>query len=890
MNGRFEMKSPNESWSDKIYRVLLRLFPFDFRSEFEPEMEEVFREQRARSQSKEGKMGLFRLWWETIVGIFRTAPREHLSILGQDVRYALRMLRKNPGYATVAVLTLALGIGANSAIMSVVSAVLLRPLPYQNDSQLLVLHQNASQAGAGDMGFSVPEIKDYRRQSASFSSLVEYHSMRFTLFSKDDATRVRAGVVSTGFFGMFGVKPILGRDFVEADDRQGAPAVLLLSYEYWKAHAAGDPNIVGRTFEMNDRVHTVIGVLPPVPQYPNENDVYMPTSACPFRGSPGMQANREGRMMNVFGRLKPDVTPEHAQTELRTVAARLENDYPKSYPKDLGFTATSGLLREEVTHRARLTLWVLLGAAACVLLIACANVANLTLSRMSARERELTVRSALGAGKGRLLRQLATESLIVGLAAAALGILFASQTLRLLAVFTARLTSRAREIHMDWTVLLFALAIAVGTSIIFGSISALYSREDLGGGLKDGAPNSTIGRRRSRARSALVVWQVAFSLVLLIGAGLMLRSLMKLQQVDPGFVPNRVLALTVDLNWSKYKNRNERREVSRRLLEKIQSQPGVLSATISSSYPLDPDNSGMGGWTGGFQIEGRELRPADSPRMASLRAATPDYFKTLGIRLIKGRTFAASDNEKAPLAVVINQSMARHYWKDEDPIGRRISFDRGDSWAKILGIVGDVREFGLEQPAGDEAYLALDQNPALGSVLARTDRDPMALATQLRLAVREIDPQTAIPNVETLDQASHNAVESPRVLADLLGIFAALVLVIAAAGVGGMLALAVNQRWNEIGIRVALGAKPADVVGMILRQGMVLVVAGLGVGVLAALALTRLMRTLLFEVQPADPFTFAGVSLTLAAVALMACYLPARRALRVDPLLALRRE
>ena len=876
--------------SDKIYRALLRLFPIDFRQEYETEMEDLFREQREHARRQRSAIGLLRLWGETLAGIFRTAPSEHLSMLRQDLRYAFRTFRKNPGYVCIAVLTLALGIGASSSIVSVVAAVLLRSLPYQNDAQLMVLHQSAQKAGVDDIGFSVPEIKDYRQQTASFSSLVEYHSMRFTLFSKGDATRVRAGVVSPGFFGMFGVRPILGRDFVDADDQPGAPAVLLLSYEYWKQHAAGDPAIVGRTFEMNDRVHTVIGVLPPVPQYPDQNDVYMPTSACPFRGSPQMQTNRDGRMMNLFGRLKTGATPESAQADLRLVASHLEYDYPKSYTPDLGFTATSGLLREELTHRARLTLWVLLAAAACVLLIACANVANLTLARMSARERELTVRAALGAGKGRLLRQLGTESLIIGLAAAALGVLFASQSLHLLAAFASRLTSRAREIHMDSTTLLVALAVAVGTSIVFGSISALYSREELGTGLKDGAPHATVGRRRSRTRSLLVVWQIAFSLVLLIGAGLMLRSLLKLQQVDPGFVPNRVLAMTIDLNWSKYKGPAERRNVAARLLQKIQSQPGVLAAAISSSYPLDPDNAAMGGWKGSFQIEGRVLRPGESARVADVRAASPDYFRTLGIRRIQGRTFDASDNDKAPLAVIINESLARHYWKGEDPTGRRLSFDGGKSWAKVIGVAGDVREFGPEQPAGDEAYLALDQNPSLGSVLVRTDREPMALANQLRLAIREIDGQTAIPNVETLEQARQDVIAPPRVLADLLGIFAALALAIAAAGVGGMLALAVNQRWNGIGIRVALGAKPADVVGMILRQGMALVFAGLALGAAAAIGLTRMMRTLLFEVEPADPPTFAGVSLALVAVALLACYLPARRALRVDPLLALRRE
>jgi putative ABC transport system permease protein len=878
------------SWPDRAYHALLRLFPSDFRGEFESEMEQAFREQRRRVESRQGVLGVLRLWGETIAGIFRVAPREHLAMLSQDLRYAFRMLGQNPGYAAVSVLTLALGLGVNTAIVSVIDAVLLRPLPYSNDGQLMVLHQREEKAGAADMGFSVPEIEDYRRQSAAFASLVEYHNMRFTLFSKTEATRVQAGVVSPGFFGMFGVKPILGRDFVAADDLPGAPAVLLLSNEYWKQHFGGDPKIVGRVFEMNDRVHTVIGVLPPVPQYPQENDVYMPTSACPFRSAPGMIRNRAGRMMSLFGRLKPGVTAEQSRADLKLIASRFERDHSDSYNQAGGFTSTSGLLREELTRRARTTLWVLLAAAGCVLLIACANVANLTLARMSARERELNVRAALGAGKGRLLRQLATESLLVGLLAAGLGVVLASASLRLLTEFTAKLTPRAREIHLDFTMLLFALGIAIATSMIFGTVAALYSRTDLTDGLKDGATQTTAGHGRSRARSVLVVCQIAFSLVLLIGAGLMLRSLDKLQRVDPGFVPNRVLAMTVDLNWSKYQGKTPVREVSARLLRKIESQPGVLSAAISSGFPLDPDNAMGTAASAQFMIEGRPARDGEAPSRANFRSGTPDYFRTLGIRLIEGRTFAVSDRDKSPLVVVINQSFAGHYWKNEDPVGKRVSFDRGDTWYKIVGIVGDVREFGLTQPASDEAYFANAQEPALGSVLVRTDRDPMVLAPQLRRAVLDVDPQIAIPNVETLEQARHDVVASPRVLADLLGIFAALALVIAAAGIGGMLALVVNQRRNEIGIRVALGARPVQVFAMVLKQGMTLVAIGLGAGLLAALALTRLMKTLLFEVQPTDPATFAGVSIILASVAFVACYLPSRQALGVDPLAALRRE
>jgi len=882
------MATGKEPLADRMYRALLRLFPFDFRSEFESEMEQTFREQRHYAQRRKGTLGLLALWWETIAGIFTTAPAEHLSMLRQDVRYALRMMRKNLGYTTVAIVTLALGIGVNTAMVSVIDAVLLKPLPYQEGNQLVMLHKHAEKAGI-NVGFSVPEVADYRRQSGSLSELVEYHSMSFTLFSKTEATRVRAGVVSDGFFRVFGVRPILGRDLAAADDQPGAPAVLLLSYEYWKKHQGGDPNIIGKTFEMNDRVHTVIGVLPPVPQYPDENDVYMPTSACPFRSNPSTIVNRQGRMLTLFGRLKPGVSVEHCKADLTLISSRLTQQYPEAYPKDMGLTSTSVSLREELTHAATPMLLVLLGAAGCVLLIACANVANLTLARMSGRERELTVRSALGAGKGRLLRQLFTESLIMGVLAAGLGVLFASQSLRLLVDFTARLTPRAREIHVDLWMLLFALAAAFLTSIVSGSVSALYSRDDLAGGLKDGAMHATTGRRRARARDVLVVCQVAFSFLLLIGAGLMLRSFSKLRNVDPGFVPQRVLAMTLDFNWVKYMNRGEqRRQVSERILRKIQSQPGVLYAAYSSSYPMDPDTEM--GWRSKMTVEGHPVPEGERVPVAAIRITGTDYFKALGIPLVSGRTFQESDNEEAPGVVVINSSLARHYWNGQDPAGKRISLDGGDHWSTVIGVVGDVKEFGLNKDAGDELYLAQEQNPMISSMVVRTAQDGLGLANALRRVILEEDPQTAIPNVETLEQARLDSMASPRVMTDLLGIFAALALAIAAFGIGGILALAVNQRVNEIGIRMALGAEPGDVLAMILRQGMTLVMAGLVVGMISAFALTGMMKSLLFQVEPNDPITFAAVSAVLGIVALMACYVPARRALRIDPLRALRSE
>src|SRR5580700_1241206 len=523
----------NLSPSQKVFRGLLSVLPSDFRANFGHEMESVFAEQRRDIEERGGWMDILKLWWETFLGIFSTAPREHWDILKQDCAYAVRMMRKNVGFTVIAVLTLALGIGANTAIFSVVHAVLLRPLPYPEGQQLVFVRQQAQREGIDDIGFSVDEIQDYREQNRTLSGLVEYHNMSFILFGHGDPDRVRVAVVSANYFDLFGVKPLLGRTFLASDDTLGAPPVLMLSYDYWRTNFGSDPDIVGQTFELNDKVHTVVGVLPPVPQYPVESDVFMPTSACPFRSAKTFIENRDSRMMEAFARVKPGVSIAEARADLTTISGRLRSQYPKSYPEQMGYAAVTSPLREELTHDARPTLLILLAAAAFVLLIACANVANLTLARTSRRERELAVRTALGAGRSRLLRQLLTESLILAIMGGLLALVFASNSLELLADFAARLTPRAHEIRMDTDALVFTLVAALGTSVLFGTLAALFSRANLTSGLKQGT--SGTGRRKNRVRDALIVSQIAFSFILLIGAGLMLRSLQKLLTVDAGF-------------------------------------------------------------------------------------------------------------------------------------------------------------------------------------------------------------------------------------------------------------------------------------------------------------------------------------------------------------------
>jgi putative ABC transport system permease protein len=879
-------------FSQRLFRALLRVLPFDFRTNYEGEMEGVFREQQREVRERGGLLEGLTLWKETIVGIFTTAPREHWQILTSDCGYAFRMMRKNPGFTVVAVLTLALGIGANTAIFSVVHSVLLRPLPYPDGHQLIFLRQEQKKLGIDDIQFSVHEMQDYREQNHSLSGLVEFHAMSFILYGHGDPDRVRTGVVSWNYFDLFGVKPILGRTFLSGDEEQDAAPVLLLSYDYWKNNFGADQDIVGRTFEMNDKVHTVVGVLPPVPQYPNENDVYMPTSACPFRSAKGFIENRDARMMEAFGRLKPDVSLVQASAEMSTIASRLRSSYPKSYPENVGYEVTTNALQRELTKDARPTLLLLLAAAAFVLLIACANVANLTLSRMARREREMALRSALGAGRGRLLRQLLTESFLLALIGGALGLYFAYGSLHLLTDFAARLTPRAHEIQIDTRVLLFALVSALGTSIIFGTLSALFSRINLVSSLKEGNAGTGIGRRQNRLRSALMVCQIAFSFLLLIGAGLLLRSLFNMQHVEAGIVPQRVLALRTTLNFSKYTTSQETLVFEQKLLDRLKSEPGVLSASISNRYPFEPEfiAAGAQGVSLSFEIEGRPVQPGQAPPVTTFAAVSPDYFQALGIPLKEGRLFTENDDEKGPTVILINETMKRQLWPNENPVGKRVTGDGGKTWAQVIGVVGDVREFGLDRPPVPEVYAPQKINPAPGAVLVRTAAEPGSMAKALTAAIHGVDPQTAVTRIRTIEQARYESMANPRVTASLLGIFAGLALAIATAGIGGIMALSVSQRVREIGIRIALGARPASILCMIVGQGLFLTVLGIGIGVASAIALTGLVKSLLFEVPPTDMLTFCGVSLLLLTAAFLACYLPAKRAAAINPNEALRAE
>ena len=802
-----------------------------------------------------------------------------VEAIAQDVRYGVRNLRRNPGFAAMVIVTMALGIGANTAIFSVVNGVLLRPLPYANGDRLVVLHQQRPLAGVEDTGFSYQEILDYRNQSQSLDGVVEFHDMWFILLGRPEPERVATGVVSAGFFDVLGVRPLYGRTFVEADDKPGAPAVLVLSYKYWQRSFGGDPSVVGRVFRMNDRPHQVVGVLPAVPEYPREVDVYMPTSACPFRSNPRTIESRDARMMQAFARLKPGVTLEKARADLDIVAAGLQSRYPDYYRAADGYRTLAVPLQVELTRSFRTTLLVLLGTAGFVLLIVCASIANLTVARMVRRQREIAIRSVLGASRGRLLRQLLTESTLLALAGGLIGLTLAGWGVDLLVVFAERFTTRAAEVNIDRTVLLYTFLVSVATGLVFGTVPAFTGAFDTAAGARDGArtTHSTHG-----VRNALIVVQVAASFMLLIGAGLTIRTLINLQRVDPGFKTDNLLTMRIDLNFSKY--REEAVPAFWQAFEdKLRAVPGVLGVGGGGTFPLNDQNV----FASTLRIEGRDNEEAAARPRVDYHFASPKYFSTIGQPIVAGRPFTRGDNGHEKLVVIINRAMARHYWPGQDPVGRRIS-SGDDTWATIVGVVGDTLQK-LDQPVRDEVYVPMFQARQLSTNwLVRSDVDPAVMERQIRSALRSIDPDQPVDHFRTVAQVRSASLQPPRLTAALLGLFALLALVITAAGIAGVIALSVNQRTQEFGIRMALGAQRASVLGMVLRQGLQLVLTGLAIGLAGAVVLTRVLSTLLFGVEPTDALTYLAVSMVLVAVAALACFVPARRAASVDPMVALR--
>ena len=804
-----------------------------------------------------------------------------VETLGQDIRYGLRGLRRQAGYALAVVITMTLGIGANTAIFSVVNAVVLQPLPYARGEDLLLLRQ--PRTGVDNTGFSIVDVDDIRQRAASLDAVVEYHSMYFILLGGEEPERVAAGVVSWDYFQTLGVTPLIGRTFRSGDDAHGAEATLVLSHEYWQRAFGGSRDVVGRVVEMNDRPHRIVGVLPDVPMYPQPNDVFMPRSACPFRMSPGDRERRGSGMASALGRRRPGQSLAQAQADLASVAQSLQKDHPESYRADRDHALTGVPLRREFTRQFEATLLILAGTAGFVLLIVCASVANLAVARTMRRDRELALRTALGASHGRLLRQLLTESLMLSLAGGAAGLLLAFVGMDLLVQYAARFTPRATEVRIDATVLLFTLAVSLLTGIVAAILPAMSRR--LGPARAAISAPAHAATRHSDLRRSLIVAEVAASFMLLIGAGLTVRSLLELTGVDPGFSTDHVLTMQIDMNFTKYRTPVERAAYLDRLQSRLQQLPGVARVGATGTIPLLEQ---AGGALDPLLVAGQDTDNLSAGPRASLMIASDDYFHAMGIPLLAGRFFGPSDNLQSPGVVLVNRSFAARNWPEDDPIGQRVSANGGRTWLTVVGVVADVRQQLALEPV-DEVYAPIRQVPYVTTNWAIRSRVEAAdLAPLVREAVRATDPDQPIHRLRTLDDVRTASLAPPRLTATLLGLFAALALVITATGIAGVIAFSVSQRTQEFGVRVALGASRSNVVSMVVGEGLRLAVTGLAIGLIGAVVLGAVLSTVLFGVGPLDAVTYVSVSSVLLGVAALACLLPALRAASVDPMTALR--
>jgi putative ABC transport system permease protein len=803
-----------------------------------------------------------------------------IAALWQDLRFGARMLLKQPGFTLIAVLTLALGIGANTAIFSIVNAVILRPFPYQAPERLVIIRE----CGSAGVGFSpsYPNFVDWRAQNTVFDSMSSVRGNEsFNFTGAGEPERLQGRIVSAEFFSTLGIKPMLGRDFLAEEDRPGATPAVILSYGFWRRRFGADPSVIGKQLTLNNQSYSVIGITPPDFQYGVEADITVPI---------GLQAERFRRRgadpgVDVVARLKPNVSPQQSEAGLNMVAARLEQQYPES---NKGRRTLVTPLHESFVGAVRQPLLILLGAVCLVLLIACANVANLLLVRSSARQKEMAVRVALGAGRRAIVRQLLTESVLLAALGAALGILLAFWGTSLIASQLPDGIPRLQEADVDGPVLIFTLAVSLLTGLLFGLAPALQaSNPNLTEGLKEGERGSS--GRRQRLRSVLVVGEIALTLTLLVGAGLFIQSFRRALQVDPGFNAQNLLTMQVSVN------NPDGRQVANffaQLQQKVRNLPGVKSVAVSNGIPFGSTNFPP------FLIEGR---PETDNKPSGLRYhVSPAYFQTMGIELIKGRLFTAEDTPDTPLVIIIDEVLAQRYFPNEDPLGKRLKSTADAPGIEIVGVVRHAEPNSLDAqgPAPAQFYLNFDQIPAERvpgyvrrlNLLTRTEVEPLSLASAVRAQVAALNKDQAVFNVRTMEQAVAQSVAPRRFSMLLLTVFAVAALALASLGIYGLMSYAVAQRTREIGVRMALGAQSGAILKLVIGQGMKLAFAGVAFGLVASVALTRTIKNLLFGVSATDPATFAAVALLLTAVALLACFVPARRAVRVDPMVALRGE
>jgi putative ABC transport system permease protein len=806
-----------------------------------------------------------------------------MATLVQDLKFAIRMLRKAPGFSAVAILTLALGIGANTAIFSVVNAVLLRPLPFKNSSRLVLLRETAKHVG--DVSVSYDDFLDWRQQSHAFAEMAAVHNKGFNLSGVTQPESIGGYAVSPNFLSLLGVQPILGRDLLPSEEKQGTEPVVLLSYQLWQSHLGGDPRVLGRSIKLDDRSFTIVGVLPPTFRFLDRADVIAPIGL--FLDGMGGRGDRGD--MEIAGRLASGVTLARAAVEMDTIAARLTVQYPAS---NLGVGAHLFTMREAFAGDTRVAVLVLFGAVVFVLLIACVNVANLFLVRGAARAREIALRLAFGASRGRVIRQMLTESFLLAAIGGALGLILGAWGITGLRYLMPADTFQMIGVRMDLSVFVFAAAMVVLVAFAFGLIPALQAtRPDLQVTLKEGGRSSTSSAGQHRLRGALAIAETALALILLVGAGLMLKSLYRLMQVSPGFEPERVLTMEMSLRSTQYSKTPAILNFWRQVLDRLRAIPGVDSAAVGTVIPLTGNHSRSDITLDGFPLPG----PGEFPH-PDHHSVSSAYTTALGIPLLRGRMFTDADNETAPHVALINATMARRFWPNDDPTGKRFIWGHPDpavknDWITIVGVVGDTKLYGLDNPARLEVYVPYRQQPDDSMhLIVRSGIDPASLTSAVRAAVASIDKDQPVFSITTMQQLVDDSVSTRRLTLVLLGVFSALALILAAIGIYGVMAYTVALRTQEIGIRIALGAQNEDVLRLVLGQGARIALFGVAIGLVSAGALTRLLSTLLFSVSAGDPFTFAGVAALLIGVALVACYIPARRAMRVDPIIALRYE
>ena len=825
-----------------------------------------------------------------------------------DVKYALRTLRHSPAFAAVVVITLALGIGANTAIFSVVNGVLLKPLPHRDGNRLVYLRQSMAGPGGANLTFSVPEVRDFRKGAPSLGWIAEYSPWFGTLQGEDEPIRIDVGLVTGNFFEVMGLSPVLGRLTRPSDDGSGVPAVMVLTHDFWMKHYGGDSSIVGKQVRLDGASLTVIGVVEPAPWFPDRMEALANMVISSHHLSSLMVEGREHRMTEMIARLAPAATLTQARNEVTAVYARMQRDHKEVYDADSHYRIAVMPFKDALGEKARLTLWLLMGAAAFVMIISAANVANLTLMRGVRREHELVVRAALGAGAGRLRRLLLAENLVLTLIGAVFGLGIAVGGVRLLTSLADRYSPRANEIQVDTVVLGFTLALAVILALLLSFVGSLPKEGSFAAAIAAGARRVSGGLRKHRLQRALVVAQVAVSVVLLAGAGLLTRTMVRLSQVSTGLKTEEVLTIDVPLlqvgggpsgstdpnAWFKMLLQSDAQAKVRydQIRREIDGLPGVIEVGVGSSVPLR-------GSTVRFELkaEGKTLAVGEAPPRPDLRTASPEYFSAAGIPVIKGRAFAATDGPMSGKVVVINQTLADRLFPGEDPTGKRVAWTgellkfspiSGD-WRTIVGVVGSTQDGGQDAPLRPVVFMPFAQELAMGGVLViRADSDVANLAPAATRIVRRIAPTAAIQGVLTVRQIKDQSVAPRRLNAALVSSFGVLAVIIAAVGIAGVLAFSVSARTNEIGIRMSLGADSARVQRMILGEGGVLLGVGLVLGVGAGFLAARLIRGLLFGVGPNDPSTFIGVAAMMALIGIAACWIPALRAARIDPAITMR--